>query len=190
MTYRTILIDPPWQQQLTAGFTHTKNKRPDKLPYPTMTVEQIAALPIQSLAAENAHLWLWTTDQFLPAGLDLVKTWGFKYMKPVHWIKPSGCGAWWVSRTQTVLFAYRGKLDMKEKLKPNVLFANAQKHSEKPQCSYELIEAVSHPNRIELFARQPRAGWTSVGDGIDGQDINVSLLKFCSALTTTDYGGV
>jgi len=173
--FRTIYLDPPWPLQTITGFTHAKNKRPKKLPYPTMTLEDIARLPVADLADTNAHLWIWTTNKFLPTGFDLMKLWGFKYMIPVHWIKPSGLGAWWIHRTQTLLFGYRGKLDMREKLKPNVMFANPKRHSAKPVEAYELAEAVSHEARVELFARNTRPGWASYGNGIDGKDIFEAL---------------
>jgi N6-adenosine-specific RNA methylase IME4 len=149
--------------------------RPGHLPYPTMTLDAIGTLPVAELAEPNAHLWLWTTNQFLPDGFDLLKKWGFKYMIPIHWIKKSGFGAFWIHRTQTILFGYRGRLDMKDKLKPNIIEANPGRHSEKPQASYELIETISHPNRIELFARKKRDGWTTVGNDLDGKDIFDSL---------------
>jgi N6-adenosine-specific RNA methylase IME4 len=169
--YRTLLLDPPWQQETITGFTHPRNRRPDKLPYPTMTVEDIGKLPVADLADTNAHVWLWTTNRFLPDGFDLLKLWGFKYMVPVHWVKPSGLGAWWVHRTQTLLFGYRGKLDMKAKLKPNIIEASPKRHSQKPTEAYELVEQISHPDRLELFARNARDGWDSVGNAIDGKDI-------------------
>lgn len=181
MRYRAIVIDPPWQQETITGFTKTRNKRPKVLPYPTMSLEQIASLPIPELAADNAHLWLWTTNRFLPDGFDLMKQWGFKYMLPVHWIKPSGLGAWWVHRSQTLLFGYRGKLEMKSKFHPNLLHASARRHSEKPSCSYDLIEAVSHEPYLELFARRARPGWSVLGDGIDGRDIFASTTDLIRA---------
>jgi len=166
MQYRTLLVDPPWQQQMVLGFNKTRNNRPKKLPYPTLSVAQIGDLPIPDLAEANAHLWLWTTNQFLPDEFDLLKRWGFKYMIPIQWVKPSGCGAWWIHRSQTLLFGYRGKLDMREKLKPNVLFAPARRHSQKPEESFGLIEAVSHAPRLEMFARAPRLNWHSWGDEV------------------------
>ena len=180
MRFRTILIDPPWPLQTVTGFTHPRNTRPKRLPYPTMTVDQIRAIPVADLPDDNAHLWLWTTNRFLPDGFDLMESWGFKFMIPVHWIKPSGLGAWWVHRTQTVLFGYRGRLDMKSKLHPNIINANPGRHSQKPAASYELIEAVSHEPRVELFARTPRDGWTTLGNELDGRDITEAVKELAA----------
>jgi N6-adenosine-specific RNA methylase IME4 len=142
-----------------------------------MTIDEIRALPVPDLAADNCHLWLWCTVRSLPDGFDLVDHWGFRFHNMVTWVKPSGMGPYFINRTQPILFAYRGKLDMRQRFKPNVLFANPGKHSTKPECSYELIEQVSHEPRVELFARRPRDGWTCLGDGIDGMDITQAMRQ-------------
>ena len=175
LLFRTILIDPPWPQALTGKFDATpKNKRPQKMVYPTMAVEDIAALPIADLAAEGCHLWLWTTNQFLRTGFDLMDVWGFTFLAPVTWVKPSGIGAWFVHRTQTVLFGYKDRCEFnRERYKPTVLETGQPKrHSQKPEESYELIEAVSDPPRVELFARPwsplfpVREGWEVWGNEV------------------------
>lgn len=177
MTYRTILIDPPWPQRQVGRFADPKNTRPDRLPYPTMSLGDIAALAVKPLAAADSHLWLWTTNQFLRPAFDLMAGWGFKYLTTVTWVKPSGLGAWFVSRTQHLLFGYRGRLDLRTRYRPTVLFANPVRHSAKPECSYELIEAVSHGPRVELFARSRRDGWDVIGNEIDGRDVTAALTE-------------
>lgn len=175
MDYRTILIDPPWEVNLAPQLK--KHKSAKSLPYPTMTDTEIASLPIAELADADCHLWLWTTNQKLPIGFNLIQQWGFKYMTPIHWIKPSGLGLWWVSRSQTLLFAYRGKCLFNERCKPNVIFASPVRHSAKPDKVYELIEQVSFPPYCELFARNTRPNWTSLGNELDGMDIRTAMLK-------------
>jgi len=39
-------------------------------------------------------------------------------------------------------------------------------HSKKPECSYDMIEALSEPPRLEIFARQHRLGWDVIGDEV------------------------
>lgn len=144
-----------------------RHKRPEKLPYPTMTLDEICALPIGELADEGAHLWLWTSNEYLEAGFAVMRAWGFKYLAPVTWLKPSGCGAWFIHRTQTMLFGYRSPLLMRERYKPTYFEAAARAHSAKPSACYELIEAVSEPARIEIFARP----WTPMFPRRDGWDV-------------------
>ena len=124
-------------------------------------------MPVGELAAYDCHLWLWTTNQFLRDGFDIMLAWGFKYLAPIHWIKPSGLGNWFVHRTQTCLFGYRRscKFDGKRYL-PNIIEAPAGKHSAKPEVSYAYIESVSAAPRLELFARQERQGWDVWGNEV------------------------
>ncbi len=73
---------------------------------------------------------------------------------PLGWVKPSGCGNYFIHRTQTILFGYKEKcIFPKARYIPNVIFANEGKHSQKPKESYDLIESVSLEPRLELFAR-------------------------------------
>ena len=164
--YKTILADPPWKQSLTGNWKRSPNMA-RALPYPTMTVDEICALPIGNLADDGCHLWLWTTNEYLEAGFAVLRAWGFKYLAPVTWEKPNGIGAWFCHRTQTMLFGYRSPLRMRAKYKPTIIHAPASHHSAKPNESYDLIESVSEPARIEIFARP----WTPMFPRRDGWDV-------------------
>lgn len=168
VTYRTILADPPWPERLSGQRRRAKGAVSGPLPYPTMTVAEICQLPMASLAAPDCHLWLWTTNQHLRAGFDVMEAWGFKYLAPIHWVKPSGVGNWFIHRTQTLLFGYREKCRFEAaRYRPNVLHTkDPVRHSQKPMESYELIESVSMPARLELFAREQREGWDVWGDEV------------------------
>lgn len=199
--YRTVLVDPPWPMTM-CGKRTSRNERPRVLPYPTMRIEDIAALPVGDLAETGAHLWLWVTSQFLEQSFGLIRGWGFKYLSPIVWAKPSGFGNWFVNVTEHLLFAYKGKCQFNQaKYLPNfyeweeavepqsqiaaelevsvpadLLYkwprAKHGQHSKKPEGSYRLIESVSDPARIELFARDhqpllgPRPGWDVWGDQV------------------------
>ena len=170
--YRTILADPPWAQTTVGRYKNPRHSRADALPYKTMTVPEICALPIATLADAGAHLWLWTTNEYLEEGFEVMRAWGFKYLAPVTWVKPSGLGAWFVHRTQTMLFGYKSPLQMAARYKPTVINANPQRHSAKPSETYELIESVSSEPRVEIFARpwtplfEKRVGWDVWGNEV------------------------
>jgi N6-adenosine-specific RNA methylase IME4 len=86
--YATIVADPPWpyEERLKAG-------RREGFPYSTMDSHEIAALPVADLAAPGAHLYLWTTNHYLPDTFDIVKMWGFAYASTLVWCKaPKGKG--------------------------------------------------------------------------------------------------
>ena len=140
--------------------------KPESLPYPTMGIEQICSMPVSDFADNDCHLWLWTTNQHLEDGFRVMRSWGFKYLAPVHWVKPTGMGNWFVHRTQTILFGYRKKCKFPlNRYRPNVFHTgDPKRHSEKPDESYELIESISPGPRLELFARRKRAGWHTWGN--------------------------
>ena len=170
--YRTILADPPWDQGLSGKYNNPKNRRPESLPYSTMTLDEIKALPVGEFATDGAHLWLWTTNAFLRQGFDVLYSWGFKYLAPVHWVKPSGMGNWFVHRTQTILFGYRKPCRMGDgRYSPNVIYADTpRRHSQKPEEVFTLIESVSYGPRLELFARAKREGWDSWGNEVESDE--------------------
>lgn len=139
------------------------------LTYPAMTVEAIRGLPVAELAEPDCHLWLWTTNAFLRAGFEVLEAWGFRYLAPIHWVKPSGVGAYVIHRTQTVLLGYREQCRF-ERLRyfPNVLEPRTDpvRHSQKPLEFYDLVEQVSAEPRLELFARAKRLGWHVFGNEV------------------------
>lgn len=183
MFFKTIVCDPPWQESIIGRWSKTRNSRPDQLTYPTMSVNELAALPVAALPVadladpDGSHLYLWTTSRSLPDGFALLEAWGFKYLNTVTWVKPSGFGSWWVNRTQIMLMGYRGKCQFRERFRPNVLFAPSRRHSQKPEASYELIEQVSFAPRLELFARCERPDWLTIGNHLDSRDIRESLAE-------------
>ena len=164
--FKTIVADPPWKQ----GMSNISRNfgAAGALPYPTMTLDEIKALPVGDMAAPDTHLWLWTTNAFLEDGFAVLRAWGFKYLAPIHWVKPNGIGAWFQHRTQTILFGYRKHCRFPaRRYAPNVFSANPKRHSEKPEEAFALIETVSPGPRLELFARRPRAGWTVWGNEVE-----------------------
>lgn len=175
--YNCILADPPWDLGMSGKRKRVKEgNKPDKLAYPTMTVQQICDMPVASLANVGCHLWLWTTNQHLKDGFQVMEAWGFKYLMPIHWIKPSGVGNWFIHRTQTILFGYKEKCQFKAgRYKPNIILTgDPVRHSQKPEQSYELIESISVPDRLELFARNKRNGWHVWGNEVQS-DIQLEV---------------
>lgn len=177
MTFKTIVADPPWEQPLRNGGIRKRAKGDvaRSFPYPTMPLEAICALRVADLAEVGCHMWLWTTNAFLEAGFQVMRAWGFKYLAPIHWIKPSGLGNWVIHRTQTLLLGYRERCVFdKRRYFPNVIqTGDPVRHSQKPDASYELIESVSHEPRLEMFARQRRPGWSVWGNEVES-DVEIA----------------
>jgi N6-adenosine-specific RNA methylase IME4 len=170
--FGTILIDPPWRFVNRTGKMAPEHKRLRR--YPTMSFDEIAALPVGALAAPRSHLYLWCPNALLAEGLRIMQAWGFVYKTNLVWYKtrkdggPDGRGVGFYFRnvTELLLFGTRGKLRTKQagRKQVNVLIARKQEHSWKPEEQYGLIEACSPGPYIELFARRQRAGWTCWGD--------------------------
>ena len=169
--YNTIYADPPWKQGFSGKWK--KHKAAKNLEYPTMTLDEIKQLPVNDFSSVGSHLWLWTTNQFLRFGFDVMEAWGFKYLAPITWVKPSGIGNWFVHRTQTLLFGYKEKcIFPNERYKSTVVFANVpRKHSKKPKEMREIIEKISGTPRIELFAREKHEGWDVWGNEVESDII-------------------
>lgn len=172
--YLTILADPPWQQPMMGKYKR-RNNRLGALPYQTMPLDAICSMPVGDFAADGCHLWLWTTNAFLEAGFRVMREWGFRYLAPIHWIKPSGFGNYVIHRTQTLLLGYKGKCRFDAlRYFPNIVETGIPKrHSQKPDAFHELIERVSQPDRLELFARTKRLGWDAWGNEVQS-DITIS----------------
>jgi len=168
MKYRCISMDPPWAER-GGG----KCKRGADRHYPVMSYSMIEAVVCQHLGylcervADSAHLWCWVTDNFLRDGLRLVDSIGFRYVRTMVWHKPRfGLGQYLRGKHELCLFAVRGKLPALVRNQPSCFDAPLGRHSEKPARAYEIIEAVSPGPRLEMFARQPRAGWDVWGNEI------------------------
>jgi N6-adenosine-specific RNA methylase IME4 len=162
--YRTIVADPPWSyENETWGVGAVGGE------YATLTFEDICALPVADWAEREAHLYLWVTNAKL---LDhdyaaLVNAWGFSYKTCLTWHKTSclGIGHYFRGETEHVLFCTRGRLPIAAGIRERNLFAAPRgRHSVKPDAFYDLVERVSPPLRLELFARRQRLGWDTWGD--------------------------
>lgn len=173
--YRCILIDPPWPQRMSGQYSTSRKKRAEKLPYQTMQVVDLMKLPVRSVSSEDCHLWLWTTNQFIEEGFLLMRAWGFKFLAPIHAVKPSGLGNYFVHRSQTILFGYKEKCRFPlARYKPNVInVGDPKRHSEKWDETYDYIEAISPGPRLELFARRKRPGWDVWGNEVSS-DIEIA----------------
>jgi N6-adenosine-specific RNA methylase IME4 len=95
--FGTIYADPPWKYDNTAA-RGSAGKH-----YGCMTVDEICALPIDRLAAPNSHLYLWTTDAFLPECAKIYRAWGFEFLGTFQWLKPTmGTGNYWRHAHETL----------------------------------------------------------------------------------------
>lgn len=181
--YGTIYLDPPWRftayNKADAG-----NRAP---PYPTMAMEEIAALPIVELAARNCWLYCWTSGPYMQHTMDIMRGWGFRYSTQAFtWVKMKrsgegfhkGLGMTTRKNTEIVLLGKLGSPPVVSR--PDELlvtdadgdqvhetatnYSPLREHSRKPDDIRTRIEAMARGPRIELFARQCLPGWEAWGN--------------------------
>ncbi len=176
--FATILADPPWRFTNRTGKMAPEHRRLSR--YGTLTLDEIAALPVSQLAADRSHLYLWVPNALLPEGLRVMQAWGFAYKSNIVWHKVRkdggsdgrGVGFYFRNVTELILFGVRGK-DARTltagRRQVNLLATRKREHSRKPDEQYPIIEACSRGPFLELFARGVRKGWAIWGDQADGE---------------------
>lgn len=169
--FGTILADPPWEY--SSG--KASRIRPK---YHTMPIEEIGNLPVESLAAESALLFLWTTPTFTEHAYWVCRRWGFVPKAQSIWVKgrlttnPSklllqiGMGSYVRNAHELIIIGSRGGATGLERDVPSVFVAERGKHSAKPEVAYEHAERLGPGPRLELFARAARPGWVSWGNEV------------------------
>lgn len=170
--YRTIVADPPWAyDEGWPRFGDAAGKPHDRapLPYASLSVDDIARLPVRDLMEGGAHLYLWTTNRYLEDAYEVAREWGFRPAQVLVWCKPPigmGPGGAYANTAEFVIFGRRGSLPARERAESTWwVWSRAGGHSTKPQAFLDLVERVSPGPYVELFARQPRLGWDHWGYG-------------------------
>ena len=140
-------------------------------------------LPINEMAAERSHLYLWVPNALLQDGLNVMSAWGFKYKTNLIWYKirkdngPDGRGVGFYFRnvTEVLLFGTRGSIRTLDpgRTQVNIISARKREHSRKPDETYDLIESCSPGPYLELFARHPRKNWVQWGNEIEQEVTNI-----------------
>lgn len=168
--YKTIVADPPWPQPSGGGRranAWSTTKKPSLLPYPTMELDEIELLDVRSCAAQDAHLYLWTTNRFLESAFVVARCWGFEPSCVLVWAKTPrgiGMGGAFTITTEFIIFARRGSLPFREKLDRTWWNWKRGPHSRKPEGFLDIVERVSPGPYLELFARRNRLGWDTWGN--------------------------
>ena len=172
--FKTILADPPWRFQNSTGKMAPEHKRLSR--YPTMNLEDIKSLPVSNLCDKTAHLYLWVPNALLTEGLEVMKSWGFKYKTVAFtWVKENkksegyftGLGYWTRANPEMCLLATKGKPQRLSKAVKQLIISKRQEHSKKPdEIRDRIIQLCGDLPRIELFARQKVKGWDYWGDQV------------------------
>ena len=162
----TVVIDPPWAMEKIE-----RDVRPNQVAfdYPTMSFDELVAFgeTVGQLADDDCHLFMWTTQKFLPDALALAERWGFRYVLTMVWHKPGGYQPIGLPQynCEFVVYARRGAPKFTDTKAFNCCFeAPRREHSRKPDEFYDLIRRVTDEPRIDVFSREPRPGFAQFGN--------------------------
>jgi N6-adenosine-specific RNA methylase IME4 len=172
--FGVIYADPPWDYLGTA------------VPYPVMTLQEICDMPIDSICAEDAVLFMWCSNSLLPDALKVVEAWGFTFKTSMVWTKGvAGQGAYCRQMHETLLIGTKGAVpEVPFSARPvSVLNYPRLEHSRKPPEVCDVIDAM-YPelSKVELFCRgTPAHGWAGWGNECDYTPPDATTTEAASA---------
>lgn len=192
MNFNLIIADPCWN--FSDKLNNDPNiKRGAESQYSTMSSNDIINLDVKSIAADNSILALWVPGSLLQVGLDTMKNWGFEQKQVYVWVKTKkaatsikdclsfGMGRLFRQTHEIALIGTRGKVysSLENKSQRSVEFGVNEGHSIKPNSLHESLELMfpSYTNRLELFARREKEGWTTVGNECPGEFLGKDIRE-------------
>lgn len=191
--FAAVVADPPWSYDSPRAIVGNGGRGSEGAAeiiqadvgqhYPTMTLDEIKALPLKQIAADNSVLFMWTTNPFLADGsaVEVVRAWGFTPKTVLTWAKVQAdgrtpsmkTGHWFRSASEHAIFAVRGKVKrppawaayptwfasvrMAHSVKPDVLHGHAEK-------------AMPDGPWLEMFARRDRPNWFTWGNQVQSPE--------------------
>jgi N6-adenosine-specific RNA methylase IME4/ParB-like chromosome segregation protein Spo0J len=163
--YRTIVTDPPWPMEII-----DRDVRPGQVGfhYPTMSIDEISAMQLP--LADDATVFMWTTQRFLPDAFRVLAAWGLKYLVTMVWHKPGGPQPFNLPQynCEFVLIGRRGSpVFLDTKAFPVCFQAPRREHSRKPDEFYALVSRVCAGPMIDMFSREKRDGFDQFGAETD-----------------------
>ena len=142
--------------------------------YPTMSIDELCALPVETLAEKDCLLFLWTTFPQLPEALRLIKAWGFSFKTVAFiWLKLNrksptwfyGLGYWTRGNAENLPACQAGPPKRYSESVHQFIISPVEEHSKKPDITREkIIDLAGDLPRAELFARQKIPGWDAWGN--------------------------
>jgi len=160
--YDVIVIDPPWDMQKIE-----RDVAPNQVAfdYPTMQLDEIGGLEIP--CADNCHVFLWTTQRFLPDAFKLLDVWGMKYVCTFNWHKRGGFQVVGLPQynNEFILYGRKGTPSFVDTKDFKTSFeGERQGHSIKPDEFYATLRRVTAGRRLDMFNRRKIEGFDGWGN--------------------------
>ena len=161
-SYAVVVVDPPWPvKPLELKDTGTGGH----IGYPVMS---ISAIEETTLPATDAHVFLWTTQRFLPAALRLFDVWGVRYSLTYVWRKPDGFQPPGLPKynCEFCLYGRIGKPPQELHRKDWWACFDAPRagHSVKPDSFYSMLRKRYPGPRLDMFNRRRIPGFDGWGN--------------------------
>lgn len=164
--YGVIYMDPAWEHETygdVLGKGHAAANH-----YPTMTDEELRAIPVQDWAAPDCVCFMWTTGPHLVQAIALLEHYGFDYKTHAVWVKHKVItGYWFRFKHELVLVGVKGTVPAPAlgSQMLSVFEGRNDEHSVKPDDILEYIDRI-FPNvpKLEMNARRSRDGWDAWGN--------------------------
>lgn len=185
MRFGVIFLDPPWPYDRTHGQGIAERE------YDLMTWDDIAGLGdlLRPVMAPNCAVLVWVTAPLLIETVAALGAWRGPKGRPLRYITKAftwvklypdggvyvGLGSHTRSNTEDVWLYSNGSPKRQAADVSQIVMARALNHSRKPDEPYRRAQALYPGPYLELFARRPRFGWTTLGNEIDGKDIRDAL---------------
>ena len=169
--YKVIYADPPWAYKV---WSKKGAGRSAESHYPTMSIEDIKALPVGRLAENDSALFFWVTCLIVREAWEVLDAWGFQYKSVAFvWVKQNrrtptlfwGMGYWTRANAELCVIATKGSPKRYSRSVHQVIISPIEEHSKKPdEARKRIVELMGDVPRIELFARQKSPGWDVWGN--------------------------
>ena len=145
--------------------------------YETLSRRRLLKFPLDHFTAPDSHLYLWVPNGMVADGVKLAENFGYTVRNVITWVKsrPGRPTRYLQANTELLLFCTRGDAPVKVRGQQTVMFAPTQLHSQKPDEQYAIIERLSEPPFLELFARTSARSkdWKAWGLELEDSDITV-----------------
>ena len=142
-----------------------------------MSMDEIKAMPVANLAAENACLFMWATFPYLKDQLEVFKAWGFEYktlgflwtkLNPKNGKPFFGVGFYAKSNAEVCLLGIKGRLKPVTNSISQVIVSPRMDYTQRSlPLRDKIVELFGDLPRIELFARQKVDGWDCWGNEVE-----------------------